>query len=260
MNHLNPILHNPQGQSLPSTRQPAAHDPRSTFNVPRSPLPSPTHSTSRTTFSFVSGDPKTSPFAAVVASSGPMAKSNPIRFSTKWWDDETGLGWWGYRWYGESRWLSRDPIGEMGFLNRFRNATSGNQLVNDLRSRLSLNEGEDNVYMFGNNDALNNVDYLGNKSCRIWSADATCSRSGGPWGYCNAICALVGPFARRQGGGDDCPPLAPCNVRSLAEWIVLGPIPFPPIIISKFWCSCSCNFTLTITIYSYVDTKIPCCE
>ena len=93
-------LHNPPGQLLPSARQ-EAHVP--------SP---PTHSTTTTVFSLVPSDPETSPFAAVVTSTGPMAKSNPFRFSTKWWDDETGLGWWGYRWYGESRWLSRDPAGE----------------------------------------------------------------------------------------------------------------------------------------------------
>jgi RHS repeat-associated protein len=48
--------------------------------------------------------------------SGPYAAENPIRFSTKYWDDETGLGYWGYRYYsaGMGRWLSRDPIGEVG--------------------------------------------------------------------------------------------------------------------------------------------------
>jgi len=103
--------HNPPGQSLPSACQ-AAH-------VQPAPLPSPTYSTTTPIFSLVPPDSETSPFAAVVASSGPMAKSNPFRFSTKWWDDETGLGWWGYRWYGESRWTSRDPIGERGGLNLF---------------------------------------------------------------------------------------------------------------------------------------------
>ena len=105
--------HNPPGQSLPSACQ-AAH-------VQPAPLPSPTHSTTRTTVSVVSHDPETSPFAAVVASSGPMAKSNPFRFSTKWWDDETGIGWWGYRFYdpGTGRWVGRDPITERGGLNLY---------------------------------------------------------------------------------------------------------------------------------------------
>ena len=130
MTPFDPLLHNRPGQSLPPARQ-GTH-------VPSAPLPSLTHSTttmtppevsiqysvfsystSRMTLSLVSPDPKTSPFAAVVTSSGPMAKTNPFRFSTKWWDEETDLGWWGYRWYGESRWLSRDPIEEMGGMNLY---------------------------------------------------------------------------------------------------------------------------------------------
>jgi len=45
---------------------------------------------------------------------GPYATVNPFRFSTKQWDDETGLGYWGYRYYSPSlgRWISRDPIEE----------------------------------------------------------------------------------------------------------------------------------------------------
>ncbi len=48
--------------------------------------------------------------------SGPYAAANPYRFSTKPWDDETGLGYWGYRYYDSrvGRWINRDPIGEMG--------------------------------------------------------------------------------------------------------------------------------------------------
>ena len=40
----------------------------------------------------------------------------PFRFSTRQWDDETGLGYWGYRYYSPvlGRWVSRDPIGERG--------------------------------------------------------------------------------------------------------------------------------------------------
>jgi len=46
--------------------------------------------------------------------SGTFANDNPWRFSTKYWDDETGLGYWGYRYYApdEGRWVNRDPIGE----------------------------------------------------------------------------------------------------------------------------------------------------
>ena len=50
-----------------------------------------------------------------------MTKTNPFRFSTKWWDDETGLGNWGRRYYDpdEGKWISRDPIGEDGGVNLY---------------------------------------------------------------------------------------------------------------------------------------------
>ena len=56
------------------------------------------------------------PFAEVLRTTGPMAKSNPFRFSTKYQDDETGLPYYGYRYYSAStgRWLNPDPIEEKG--------------------------------------------------------------------------------------------------------------------------------------------------
>ena len=104
---MSPSLLNPSEQRLLATRQEA--------NL-QCPIFSSTFSnTTITIVSLVSHDPETSPFSAVVASSGPMAKTNPFRFSTKWWDQETGMKWWGYRWLQDERWLSRDPIEERGF-------------------------------------------------------------------------------------------------------------------------------------------------
>jgi RHS repeat-associated protein len=53
------------------------------------------------------------PFGEVVRATGPMAKANPCRFSTKYQDDETDLLYYGYRCYNAStgRWISRDPAG-----------------------------------------------------------------------------------------------------------------------------------------------------
>jgi RHS repeat-associated protein len=50
-----------------------------------------------------------------------MAKSNPFLFSTKYYDWETGLYYYGYRYYDPSmgRWPSRDPIGELGGRNLY---------------------------------------------------------------------------------------------------------------------------------------------
>jgi RHS repeat-associated protein len=56
------------------------------------------------------------PFGELLRATGPMAKANPFRFSTKYQDDETGLLYYGYRYYdpGTGRWPNRDPIGQWG--------------------------------------------------------------------------------------------------------------------------------------------------
>jgi RHS repeat-associated protein len=55
-------------------------------------------------------------YGNLLVQSGSYAAANPYRFSTKPWDDETGLGYWGYRYYDPrlGRWISRDPIEELG--------------------------------------------------------------------------------------------------------------------------------------------------
>jgi len=61
------------------------------------------------------------PYGALRASAGDYADDNPFRFSTKQWDDETGLGYWGYRYYSPTlgRWISRDPEQEMAGYNLY---------------------------------------------------------------------------------------------------------------------------------------------
>ncbi len=77
------------------------------------------------------------PFGELLRATGPMAKANPFRFSTKYQDDETDLLYYGYRYYSAStgRWLSRDPAEE--------------------------GEGGANLYGFVACDAINYSDYLG---------------------------------------------------------------------------------------------------
>ena len=77
------------------------------------------------------------PFGEVIRATGPMAKVNPFMFSTKFYDWETGLYYYGYRYYNPStgRWLSRDPAGE--------------------------DQGGPNLYGFVGNDSVNNSDPFG---------------------------------------------------------------------------------------------------
>jgi len=61
------------------------------------------------------------PFGEAIRMTGPMAKLNPLRFSTQYADDVTGDVKYLFRDYGvsEGRWRSRDPIGERGGLNLY---------------------------------------------------------------------------------------------------------------------------------------------
>jgi RHS repeat-associated protein len=61
------------------------------------------------------------PFGEVVRATGPMAKLNPFRFSTKYQDDESDLIMYPVRPYSPStgRWLSRDALEEAGGLNLY---------------------------------------------------------------------------------------------------------------------------------------------
>jgi RHS repeat-associated protein len=52
----------------------------------------------------------------LIRASGTFAALNPIRFSSKYFDDEVGLSYYGYRYYNANfgRWISRDSIQERG--------------------------------------------------------------------------------------------------------------------------------------------------
>jgi RHS repeat-associated protein len=57
------------------------------------------------------------PFAEPLRITGPMAKLNPIRFSTQYHDDYTGDDKYLFRDLRDGRWPNRDPIEEAGGLN-----------------------------------------------------------------------------------------------------------------------------------------------
>lgn len=75
-------------------------------------------------------------FGQLLRCEGTYAKDNPFRFSTKWQDEETGLVYYGLRYYSPSlgRFVNRDPKGEDGGLN---------------------------LYAFCRNNGVNSWDYLG---------------------------------------------------------------------------------------------------
>lgn len=78
------------------------------------------------------------PFGQTLQTTGEYASQNPFRFGSKYTDLESGLIYYGFRFYTPSggRWLSRDPLAEEGGLN---------------------------LYGFVNNNPKNRVDLLGLK-------------------------------------------------------------------------------------------------
>ncbi|MCI5142391.1 MAG: RHS repeat-associated core domain-containing protein, partial [Candidatus Electrothrix sp. ATG1] len=60
-----------------------------------------------------------SPFGNLLTRTGSL--DQPFRFSTKAFDEQTGLAYYGYRFYSPSvgRWINRDPIGEAGGINLY---------------------------------------------------------------------------------------------------------------------------------------------
>jgi RHS repeat-associated protein len=76
------------------------------------------------------------PFGELIEAKGEMAQANPWRYATKYFDSETGLYYFGHRYYEPvtGQWLNREPLGEDESLN---------------------------LYAYCHNDPINKVDVLG---------------------------------------------------------------------------------------------------
>jgi RHS repeat-associated protein len=71
-----------------------------------------------------------SPFGKITSSSGSYASTNPFRFSSEYFDSETELVYYNYRYYSPElgRWTKRDPIAEKGGYNLY--GMVGNDPIN----------------------------------------------------------------------------------------------------------------------------------
>jgi RHS repeat-associated protein len=83
-------------------------------------------------FGIIAASYQYDPFGNLIKADGAYADDNPFRFSTKYHDDETGLVYYGYRYYSTElgRWLNRDPIGKTGGVNEYNFLK--NQVENDI--------------------------------------------------------------------------------------------------------------------------------
>jgi RHS repeat-associated protein len=72
------------------------------------------------------------PYGNLTDLGGAYVDANAYRFSTKYFDSETSLYYYGYRYYSPEigRWINRDPIGERGGLNQY-GFISNNPLSNN---------------------------------------------------------------------------------------------------------------------------------
>jgi RHS repeat-associated protein len=70
------------------------------------------------------------PFGVLMEKTGTL--DQPFRFSTKRYDEDTGLSYYGFRFYSASlgRWITRDPLGEAGGINLY--GFVGNNAINGI--------------------------------------------------------------------------------------------------------------------------------
>jgi RHS repeat-associated protein len=62
-----------------------------------------------------------SAYGELLRSTGPLAMANPFRWSTKFGDEESGLVYYGHRYFSpeRGRWFGRDPVEEDGGINLY---------------------------------------------------------------------------------------------------------------------------------------------
>jgi RHS repeat-associated protein len=103
-------------------------------------------------------------FSELIRATGAMAKANPIRFSTKYQDDETDLVYYGYRYCSAStgRWNSRDPISDLGYRH-------ANHMKRVSRQEKACDDFE-REHPAGADDAPDRVTYSGTVICRASKA------------------------------------------------------------------------------------------
>jgi len=97
------------------------------------------------------------PFGETLRLSGPVAEENRFLFTAKYQDAETGLLYYGYRYYNAStgRFLSRDPMGDEAFLQGF---LSGKIPSEQGRVR---ERSRQPPYLFVENNPVAHIDPLG---------------------------------------------------------------------------------------------------
>ncbi len=117
-------------------------------------------------------------FGNTIFQSGAYADDNPFRHATKYYDTETGLYYYGYRYYSPdlARWISKDPIDEPGSNNLryssqyYDNKTGLNPIWDrvynpsvgeNFKSDSTMLKGGLNLYAYVLNNSINLIDPWG---------------------------------------------------------------------------------------------------
>jgi len=113
-------------------------------------------------------------FGNTVSQSGDLASTFSHRFSTKYADDETGLYYYGYRYYapGLGRWVNRDPLVDVGFIIT--------TVSSDAISEFLVEPELVNVYLFVQNNSVDKLDYQGLTTIRMILSSFFATISSGP--------------------------------------------------------------------------------
>jgi RHS repeat-associated protein len=86
------------------------------------------------------------PYGNLISSSGTLASANVYRFSSKEYLSQSGLYYYGYRFYDSNlqRWLNRDPVEEAGGINLYTFAlNNANRWVDSLGLRIVIDPRQD---------------------------------------------------------------------------------------------------------------------
>jgi RHS repeat-associated protein len=161
-----------------------------------------------------------SPFGQLQTATGTLA-NQPMRFSTKYYDPETGLSDFGYRFYRADvgKWLNRDPIGERGGISLYNYVNDNPINTVDPLGLWTVNigfSGSINIPMIGSVgiggggfggiaiDGHGNIGWYWGGGGGI-GAGAGGGAAGIQLGRSDAdsICDLAGPFGSASGSGGE---------------------------------------------------------
>ncbi|HEV2456205.1 MAG TPA: RHS repeat-associated core domain-containing protein, partial [Verrucomicrobiae bacterium] len=153
------------------------------------------------------------PFGNMLAMSGPLVNFNKYRFSSKEWNDNSGLYYYLYRFYdaGLQRWPNRDPLSNQGFMVILKRHP-----IDQFAQVAFTAVGDDShtgIYDFVNSDPIYRYDYLGLDNCKppctsappLPSSSSACDAYGngtymGDSLTCFCQCAGDSPWAQQVRG------------------------------------------------------------